>query len=586
MIETEVSASVANITELPWPTYNKYFEVTFTDSKNFMKCKFYIKSKTYSTAIRSSSNLKKHITIKHDLKLKELEEQLKSEKTFDKRKQDETDDNCKTKKQLILSESFSRPQYVSQEKLDSMITEFVVLGNHTFSIVEEEKFKYLMNMCFPKKKCLTRKTLMGRISNISQELKIELKKQLMSTELKYVCATAHCWSSTALACQRLKGRHTFDVLAKVLHSIFCEYGIINKISRVVTDNGSNFIKAFSVHTQTSETRNTGSSVQNSDDDEDGKDEIYMIEIDEILANGLEQNTKYSLPPHHRCASHTLNLMATRDSEKALSNVIYKKQIRSFRTSVIADTIHDALNVYINVPNTTRWNSTYNAVKCLSDQLQKSEAKVQRIYDESGIPRFDKNDLAFMIDYCKIMEPLSRALNILQGDKYMAMGYIIPTISWLKRKLTELSLAGKCKRLYQFTIHKYGIAYGIVNDNVQPATEDDFLFDGDNVEVEQPNTEIDRYLTTPLSGDLLILNIMPIIKNIFLKYNTALSSSASVERLFSVADDICTKKYGKISNQDFKNCLLVKINFKIKNKLNCIVVLIKLGIMIYGITLYH
>jgi len=45
-----------------------------------------------------------------------------------------------------------------------------------------------------------------------------------------------------------------------------------------------------------------------------------------------------------------------------------------------------------------------------------------------------------------MEPLSRALDILQGDKYMAMGYQILTISWLKRKLTKLSLAGKCKSL--------------------------------------------------------------------------------------------------------------------------------------------
>jgi len=56
-----------------------------------------------------------------------------------------------------------------------MITEFVVLGNHTFSNVEEEKFKDLMNMSFPKRKCLTRKTLMGRISTISQELKKSLK---------------------------------------------------------------------------------------------------------------------------------------------------------------------------------------------------------------------------------------------------------------------------------------------------------------------------------------------------------------------------------------------------------------------------
>ncbi|KAL4092113.1 hypothetical protein QTP88_026674 [Uroleucon formosanum] len=493
-----------------------------------------------------------------------------------------------------------------------MITEFVVLGNHTFSIVEEEKFKYLMNMGFPKRKCLTRKTLMSRISNISQELKIELKEQLMSIELKYVCATADCWSvykksyigvtvhwfdpitierkSAALACRRLKGRHTFDVLAKVLHSIFCEYGIINKISRVVTDNGSNFIKAFNVHTQTLETRNTGSRVENSNEDEDGEDdiddEIDMIEIDKILANGLEQNPEYSLPPHHRCASHTLNLVATRDSEKALSDVIYKKQMRSSRISVVADTIHDALNVYINVPNTTRWNSTYNAVKCLSDQLQKSEAKVQRVCDESGIPRFDKNDLAFMMDYCKIMELLSRALDILQGDKYMAMGYLIPTISWLKRKLTELSLAGKCKSFMTKEIpiilssvshpkfkfkgmspfeRDEGMEFFKAEVEQLQSITDDFLFDGDDVEVEQPNTEVDRYLTTPFSGDLLILNTMPTIKNIFLKYNTALPSSASVERLFSVAGDICTKKRGKISDQNFENCLLVKINFKIKNK---------------------
>lgn len=105
----------------------------------------------------------------------------------------------------------------------------------------------------------------------------------------------------------------------------------------------------------------------------------MIEIDDILANGLEKNPEYSLPPYHHCACHTLNLVATWVSEKALSYVIYKKQMRSLfakmqdlwnkqsRTSAVADTIHDALNVYINVPNITRWNSTYNVVKCLSDQ---------------------------------------------------------------------------------------------------------------------------------------------------------------------------------------------------------------------------
>jgi hypothetical protein len=51
--------------------------------------------------------------------------------------------------------------------------------------------------------------------------------------------------------------------------------------------------------------------------------------------------------------------------------------------------------------------------------------------------------------------------------------------------------------------------------------------------------------------------MPIMRLIFLKYNTALPSSASVERLFIIARDICTKKRSKISDYNFENELLFK-----------------------------
>lgn len=40
--------------------------------------------------------------------------------------------------------------------------------------------------------------------------------------------------------------------------------------------------------------------------------------------------------------------------------------------------------------------------------------------------------------------------------------------------------------------------------------------------------------------------------IFVGQNTALASSASVERVFSVAVDIFTKKRGKIYNETFEN----------------------------------
>lgn len=50
--------------------------------------------------------------------------------------------------------------------------------------------------------------------------------------------------SAALTCHRLSGRHTYDVIASALHAVFVDYKILHKICVVITDNGSNFVKAF------------------------------------------------------------------------------------------------------------------------------------------------------------------------------------------------------------------------------------------------------------------------------------------------------------------------------------------------------
>ena len=51
--------------------------------------------------------------------------------------------------------------------------------------------------------------------------------------------------SGALACTRFTGEHTFVRIAELLESVISTYGIsLECVTSTVTDNGSNFVKAF------------------------------------------------------------------------------------------------------------------------------------------------------------------------------------------------------------------------------------------------------------------------------------------------------------------------------------------------------
>lgn len=52
---------------------------------------------------------------------------------------------------------------------------------------------------------------------------------------------------------------------------------------------------------------------------------------------------------------------------------------------------------------------------------------------------------------------------------------------------------------------------------------------------------------------------PTLHSLFLKFNAAVPSSASVERLFSLAGDVFRRKRGKLSDKNFEIQLLLRAN---------------------------
>ena len=87
-----------------------------------------------------------------------------------------------------------------------------------------------------------------------------------------------------------------------------------------------------------------------------------------------------LPPHIRCASHTLNLIGSTDAEKIIANnpTLYKlyrsaiSKITSIwnlvsRSTKASDTMVEVLGQRLPKPCATRWNSSYDCLTVFMSQ---------------------------------------------------------------------------------------------------------------------------------------------------------------------------------------------------------------------------
>lgn len=501
------------------------------------------------------------------------------------------------------------------------------------------------------------KMFTGRLDKMFVTMKDKIITELSMVD--HVCTTADVWSSAhksflgvtchwidpnslerrsvALACDRMIGRHTYDAIAAKLSAVNGSYRIGRKITMTVTDNGSNFVKAFNEY---------ACPVDSGETPNDSDDDLSYDDMSDILNAGEgghdddddDTTTNYVLPPHQRCASHTLNLVATHDAGKALSNSAYKKLYRSTiakctalwnkasRSTNCADVVHEKLNTALIVPNDTRWNSHFRAIEKIKNILEKnSEDKIHDVFNALEVPLLLESEVDFVKEYCRVMQPLAFALDILQAENKCYIGFLLPTLASLEFKLSALKpsvkltvplidailealktrFAGYNERseliiasmtLPQFKLrwlgepkkadarsllYQYATSIQVqqqqqqalqaialtssphpvienASDNV--SQEDDFFcFTAQQApQNTDAETQVDMFLTDT-STDIQSINRYPLIEMLFLKYNTALPSSAPVERLFSLGGQILTPRRNRLTPEHFERQLLLRAN---------------------------
>lgn len=532
-------------------------------------------------------------------------------------------------KQATLSSTSA----ITQSKVNSLVLEFIIADVQPFSLVENASFREMIAGISGGRTHMCRKTLMQRIERGFQNMKEAITETLQ--DVQTVCTTADIWTahhrsfmgitchwiepetldrkSAALACERIRGRHTYDVIAAKVSQIHAEFQIQGKVSATVTDNGSNFVKAFNEYGGCEK-----------DDEMDSTDDVQFADVSAVLQEEQEEEElNFFLPPHHRCAAHTLNLIATTDLDKAASQGVSRKLYRSamskcaaiwnkaHRSSHAADAIEEIAQMRCLVPSVTRWSSEYHAIEKL---MSLTESQLNGICDQLKLAKLHPQETMFLKEYTAILKPLAYSINLLQGEKNCYFGYIVPTILSLKAKLAEkltqvqfsahiLSavikaidtrfgqvLASHEARMAASTIPKFRLwwladeergamktamvqesrllhkepsedAGTTGNAAVGGDPEDDenfFTFETTQMTSSSAEEEVQRYLQDP-DKSLASLKMYPMIRDLFLKYNTTLPSSAPVERLFSQGGLIFTPHRNKMTDKHFEQALLLRYN---------------------------
>ncbi|KAI4895264.1 hypothetical protein NFI96_011744, partial [Prochilodus magdalenae] len=321
---------------------------------------------------------------------------------------------------------------VSQGTVDRLLIRLICEGHHPFTLVEQPGFKDFAAALNPQCKVLSRPTLKNRIAEAAGQMKTKMISYFGN--VNYACITTDCWSahqksyigvtchwidketferrSALLACKRLRGSHTFDVLAGALDDSHCHYRIRGKVVRTTTDSVSNFVKAVSIFGEQSQSEKAESDIDKCGPDQD-------------TFNGLE----YQYLTHQRCACHLLNLVATtyadiaeqdNDTYKRLSHAAFGKcqatWNKSGRSHTAAEFVEIKCNLELIRPNKTRWNSTHMAMeRTIRIIPEQGEDAIRSVCEEFKLKMLSQAEIALLGEYCSVMRPVVKALNILQSE---------------------------------------------------------------------------------------------------------------------------------------------------------------------------
>ena len=294
-----------------------------SDGKIKAKCSVWLDSKPpLSGSKKATSNFLLHLKRKHPADATE----------FEKSKRARQDDSQKEKTPKTMQTTifqFCKSKKVTQDAASKAIVNLLVKCGLALSLVEAEPFQQIVStLSSGTYKSISRKSLSVKIDKQFEAVMINIKKALSLKD--YVCTTTDIWSqrkrsfldmtahvvdpetllreSFAIACEKFSGTHSFDSIAEKIQEVHDKIGLdYKKITRTITDNASNFAKAF---------REFGFKEQNENDNqESSEDKVNFESINGRVTFTCKNDEElFVLPTQERCFAHIGEMWHQSDSD--------------------------------------------------------------------------------------------------------------------------------------------------------------------------------------------------------------------------------------------------------------------------------
>ena len=112
-------------------------------------------------------------------------------------------------------------------------------------------------------------------------------------------------------------------------------------------------------------------------------------------------------------------------------------IKHSRSTKASDEITKKLDDLFVIHNETRWNSFFDAVDRFREFINNKKSDLKDVFTHFNVPYFRPAEEDYIREYVKIMRPLTEALDILQADVKVSIGYLLPTLTILMIKMESL-----------------------------------------------------------------------------------------------------------------------------------------------------